>query len=170
MEITKFCLEHNYFIFQDKLYLQTRGTAMGGRFTPCYANITMGLWEEFFLWNNNPFLRHIIYYGRYIDDVLLIWNGVKHLFMSFVAHCNGNDPGLCFTHVIDPDSLVFLDLELLHDADSFFTRSHIKPVGGNFHLHFDSCHHPACKNNIPKGQFLRLKRNCSNPQDYTIID
>lgn len=89
--------------------------AMGASFAPCCANITMGLWEQLFVWLNNPFLEHIVFYGRYIDDVLLIWAGTNNLFLSFVDHCNANDLGLSFTYVVDPDRF-FLDLELFHEA------------------------------------------------------
>lgn len=78
--------------------------------SPCVMRTSLrGCGRIFFIWKyNNPFLRHIIYYGRYIDGALLIWNGGKVLLMSFVAHCNGNNLGLSFTHVIDPDSFCFL--------------------------------------------------------------
>lgn len=141
---------------------------MGASFTPCYANIDMGLWEEYFPWNSNSFIRHIIYYGRCIDYVPLIWDGDEDLFLSFIAHCNSNNLGLSFAHLIDPAHLVFLDLELLHDAGSIITRNHSKLVVGNSYLHHNSCHHPALKNIIPTGQFLRLKNNCSKCQDYIL--
>lgn len=33
-------------------YLQVQGTAMGASFLPCYANLTMGWWEESCIWRN----------------------------------------------------------------------------------------------------------------------
>lgn len=137
VDSTKFCLEPNYFVFQGKFYLQTKGTAMGTSFAPCYANITMGFWKEQFVWYNNPFAKHIVFYGRYIDNVLSIWDGSPD-FLSFVNHCNANDMGPSFTHVIDLDRLVFLDLEQFHDAGSIHTSNHSKSVSGNSYLHFDS--------------------------------
>lgn len=72
-----FCLRHNYFTFLDQLYLQLKGTAMGANFAPGYANLTMGYLEEGYIWANNPFAKHIMFYGRYIDDVLLTWCGAQ---------------------------------------------------------------------------------------------
>lgn len=166
VEGTKFCLTHNYFTFLDQFYLQCKGTAMGANFAPGYANLTMGHWEELNIWSNNPYARHLIFYGRYIDDILIIWDGGPDAFSSFVAHCNNNSMGLSFTHVLDSEELVFLDLTLSHDATTIVTSNHVKPTGGNSYLHYTSCHHPSWKKNIPKGQFRRLRRNCSRIRDY----
>lgn len=67
VDSTKFCLTHNYFSFDNKFYLQTQGTAMGANFAPIYANLTMGFLEHLFIWNDNPFSKHIVFIGRYID-------------------------------------------------------------------------------------------------------
>lgn len=39
-------LTHNDFEFNNKYYLQVKGTAMGKKFAPAYANIFMAQWEE----------------------------------------------------------------------------------------------------------------------------
>lgn len=83
IEGSEFCLQHNYFTFLDQFYLQLKGTAMGLNFAPCYTNIAVGYWEDFSIWNNNPFARKIVCYGRYIDDVLIIWNGTIEQFSLF---------------------------------------------------------------------------------------
>lgn len=163
---TEFCLTHNYFTFLDQFYLQRKGTAMGANFAPGYANLTMGHWEDLNIWSNNPYARHLIFYGRYIDDILIIWDGGPEVFSSFVAHCNNNSMGLSFTHVLDTHELVFLDLTLSHDDATITTTNHVKPTGGNSYLHYTSCHHPMWKKNIPRGQFQRLRRNCSKLTDY----
>lgn len=139
---------------------------MGANFAPVYANLMMGYWEEGYIWANNPFAEHIVFFGRYIDDILLIWGGGPDVFPSFVAHCNANPSGFSFTHVRDPNELAFLDLVLTHDHSVIVTKNHIKPTSGNSYLYFDSCHHPTWKQNIPRGQFNRLRRNCSRLDEY----
>lgn len=74
VEATFFCLTHNYFRFENDFFLQVNGTAMGAHFAPSYANLTMGHWEHQYIWHNNPFSSHIVFYGRYIDDVIIIWD------------------------------------------------------------------------------------------------
>lgn len=168
VEGTNFCLRHNYFTFLEEFYLQLKGTAMGANFAPGYANLTMGYWEDKYIWADNPFARHIVFYGRYIDDIILIWEGSVDVFSSFVTHCNANALGLSFTHVIDSHELVFLDLVLSHEGDRIISKNHIKPTSGNSYLHYKSCHHPAWKRNIPAGQFNRLRRNCTKKEDYLL--
>lgn len=147
-----FCLRHSYFSFLDQFYLQCKGTAMGTNFSPVYAN--------------NSFSEHIVFYRRYIDDVLLISSGGPDLFSSFVIHCNTNALGLSFTHVLNPMELGFLDSVLSHDQQNIITCNHTKSTSGNSYLHYDSSHHPTWKNNIPIGQFYRLRRNCTRVEDY----
>uniref|UniRef100_A0A8C5PPV1 Reverse transcriptase domain-containing protein n=1 Tax=Leptobrachium leishanense TaxID=445787 RepID=A0A8C5PPV1_9ANUR len=40
-----FILQHNYFWFESRFYLQVCGNAMGTRFAPSYANLYMHSWE-----------------------------------------------------------------------------------------------------------------------------
>lgn len=164
LEGTRFCLKQNYFSFHDKFYLKTRGASMRVTFAPCYANIMKGWWEELTIWNNNPYERHIVFYGRYIDDMLIIWdvNG----FLAFVATLMIWASPSCTSST--PNHLMFLDLELTHDIESIVTINHSKLVSGNSYLHDGSCHHPTWKRNIPKGQFLRLQRNCTRDTDYIV--
>lgn len=103
----------------------------------------MGSWEERSIWNNNPYARHIIFYGRYINDVLLISDGGMNVFLAFVIHCNNNDLGLSFIHIIDSDHLLFLNPKLTHENGSIVAKNHSKLVGGNSYLHYASCHHPG---------------------------
>lgn len=62
-------------MFLDTFYLQIFGTAMGASFASSLANLFMSWWEAEAIWGNNPYKKHIIYYGRYIDYVLVIWDG-----------------------------------------------------------------------------------------------
>lgn len=115
---------------------------------------------------DNPFSQYIIFFGHYIDDVLLIWTGGPDLFSTFVAYCNDNSLGLSFTHEINQNELVFLDLVLSHDEQTIITSNHNEPTSGKSYLHFNSCYHPTWKDNIPKGQFHGLRRNCTKTEDY----
>lgn len=145
VQSVEFCWKHNYFTFCEQFYLQCRGMVMGANFAPVYAKLTMGHWEEDNIWANNPFAKFIVYFGRYIDDIVLIWSGGPEKFSSFVAYCNSNTFGLTFTHVLNSQQLVFFDRVPIHDEDRIVTRNHIKPTSGNSYLHFDSGHHPTQK-------------------------
>lgn len=163
LEVTEFCLMHNYFKFDGEFYLQVMGTAMGANFAPSYANLTMGLWEANYIWFNNPYISHIIFYGGYIDDIIVIWDGQESLFLEFLQHCNNNTYSLSFTSEHHPQLQSFLDLTLYHHEGKILSKNYTKPTAGNSFLHHKSCHHPRWINNIPKSQ---LHRNCTRETDY----
>lgn len=156
IEATKFCLMHNYFTFNGDFYLQLQGMAMGANFAPSYANLAMGFWENKYIHHNNPFSANITFFGRYIDDIIIIWDGPLDLIHSFIAHCNNNNNntyGLSFTHESNQTSLAFLDFELRHDDHEIYAKNYTKPTKGNSYLHFKN-YSPWIKN-ISKGQFCR---------------
>lgn len=130
--------------------------------------LALSYWEERYVWTHNPYDIYIVFPGRYIDDILIIWNGSIELFESFFTHCNDNNLGLGFTHVLDPTNLVFLDLVLYHEGGSICTKNYCKPTSGNSYLHYTSFLHPSWIKNILSGQFQRLRRNCSNRGEYEL--
>ena len=60
----------NIFTFGDLTFKQLNGTAMGTPPAPPYATIYYGIHEEKFLPHHS---RRVIYYRRFIDDVIGIW-------------------------------------------------------------------------------------------------
>ena len=58
----------NIFTFEDLTLKQLNGTAMGTPPAPPYAPIYYGMHEEKFLPH-----RQVIYYRRFIDDIIGIW-------------------------------------------------------------------------------------------------
>lgn len=90
-----FCLHHNYFWYNNKYYLQIKGVAMGAKFAPSVANLYMAKWEEEgVLLCPDP---RIILYKRFIDYLIIVWNGaisnVENLFLSL----NHNDRNIRLT-------------------------------------------------------------------------
>ena len=166
LSATLFCLTHNYFTFNGDFFHQIQGTAMCANFAPSYANLAIGYWENNYIYRNNPFSANIAYFGRYIDDIIIIWDGPQETIPLFIDHCNSNLYGLSFTSASNPISMTFLDLELGHDGHSIWAKNYTKPTAGNSYLHFKSCHLPSWKNNIPNSQFCRLRQNCTKDSDY----
>ncbi|MCA9325921.1 hypothetical protein KDA23_07760, partial [Candidatus Saccharibacteria bacterium] len=62
-----FLLYNHFTQFDDKLYHQDEGTAMGVQFAPAYANIFMYLLERDTVDSVRP-----LFYIRYIDDIFII--------------------------------------------------------------------------------------------------
>lgn len=117
---------------------------MGANFAPSYANLAMDFGENNHIHKNNPFAANIVFFWRYIDDFIIIWDD---LITSFVQHCNNNTYGLSVTN---PSTIDFLDLELGHNGHRIWAKKYTKPTAGNSYLHFKCCHYPKWTKNIPK--------------------
>lgn len=83
-----FAMGRNYFWFGWSYYLQDRGLAMGAKFALSMAYLFMAKWEE-----NAVYARprpELILWKRYIDDVLLIWDGEQCMLDEFMARIPSN--------------------------------------------------------------------------------
>lgn len=58
--------------------------------------------------------KKIIFFGRYIDDNIIIWDGSKNLVTEFAEHYNNNRFKVSSMYVVDAEKLAFLDLEVGH--------------------------------------------------------
>ena len=88
-------LTHNLFKFNNDHYLQIKGTAMGTKMAPAYANLFMDAMETSFL-SSSP-LKPSIYY-RYIDDIFLIWPHGNDSLTHFLEHANNIHKNIKFTN------------------------------------------------------------------------
>ena len=71
-DLLRIVLTQNYFQFADQMYQQIRGTAMGTRTAPSYANLFMANLEEQLL---SKYPTKPLLWLRYIDDILVVWDG-----------------------------------------------------------------------------------------------
>ena len=91
LELLEINLTRNDFVFENKFYLQIKGTAMVKKFAPAYTNIFMAHWEEgaFLECKKKP-----AYYLRFLDDIWGIWIGSEQEFSEYVATLNSHDPSI----------------------------------------------------------------------------
>ena len=97
VELLKLVLDGNIFEFDNNLWHQQIGTAMGTKIAPTYANIFMGWLEETMLesWSNNKSGPNPYMWRRYIDDIFFLWRGTVKELKNFIAHLNSQ---LAHTH------------------------------------------------------------------------
>lgn len=74
---------------------------MGAKFSPSYANLFISYWELQNIWANNPYGGNLVLYARYIEKILIIWNGTDEELEGFFAHYSSKPFGISFTHVVD---------------------------------------------------------------------
>lgn len=78
---------------------------------------------------------------------------------------NNNMNNIVLDHVISDMSVNFLDLTITTLDTRISTKVYLKPTDRNSYLSIRSGHHPAWIRNIPKGQMLRVRRNCTELED-----
>ncbi|XP_077116947.1 uncharacterized protein LOC143773356 [Ranitomeya variabilis] len=165
-ECIRFILQHNYFWYENDFFLQICGTAMGTRFAPSYANLFVAKWEESHIFPSGNLRTGLVFWRRFIDDVLFIWNGPMIELDFFISNLNNNTFGLEFTPTISNTSINFLDLNIYIKNDQIFTKCFRKEVDSNSFIGMTSCHLPVWLANIPKGQYTRIRQNCTTLEDY----
>jgi len=152
----------NNFKFQDKNYKQIKGTAMGTRKAPSYANLFMGLLEENFL--NSLSLKPLVWL-RFIDDIFIIWHHGKEQLNDFLNKLQ-NFSILDVSWNISDKVITFLDVDIFLNNGNLGYKIHIKDTNKMQYLHYTSCHPLYMKKSIPKSLSLRAKRLCSSQHDF----
>ena len=87
---------------------------------------------------------------------------------NYAEFINNFHPSLKFTWAISDNQLPFLDLLLKPTAQGLTTSIHDKETDSHSYLTYTSSHPVRRKKSVPFRQFLRLKRICSDENDYKI--
>ncbi|CAJ0931772.1 unnamed protein product [Ranitomeya imitator] len=104
----------------------------------------------------------VVGWFRYIDDVLMIWNGGETSLSKFMQELNHNTFNLKFTYSWHKTKIDFLDITVCVAEDgSIETDLFRKETSVNSLLHASSAHNYSVIKAIPVGQFLRNRRVCS---------
>ncbi|XP_071999452.1 uncharacterized protein [Engystomops pustulosus] len=170
LQLLEFVLFHNFFVFGGSFYLQLQGTAMGASCAPSYANLFLGLWERDLLDSDRDVaMDRVLFWARYIDDILIIWRGDLVELQSFFSTLNNNPYNIRLTYHADKTSVAFLDVTITKYTDGFLqTNVYRKETSVNSLLHATSSHPIQTVRAIPTGQFLRIRRICSSDDDFEI--
>ena len=156
------CININNFTFNQENFIQVKGTAMGTRAAPNFANVYMGRLEEKFVYQTDQF-GYIIDWVRFIDDIFLIWNGYNDPLTAFIEYLNGVVPSIKSAHEVSHNSVNFLDTKVIKDTrGNICTDVYQKPTDTHPYLHWTSANPPHLKYSIPYSQALRLRRICSS--------
>lgn len=164
MQLLHFVATRNYFWFGGQFYRQDRGVAMGAKYAPSLANLFMALWEEDVIYAHQR--PQVVLWARYIDDVLLLWDGDRHDLDAFMSMLNDNNRGIRFAYEASQTEINFLDLKISIRDGQLSTATYFKNTDRNSYIPTDSCHHEAWLRSVPKSQLIRLKRNCSDHEEF----
>ena len=172
IDLSRWILQNNYCTFEDKVYQQIQGTAMGTPFAVVYACIflTSVECEVFSTISSN--LSRPIFYKRYIDDIFAIFSS-ELAADNFVSAFNSISPSLHLTAKANGTGANFLDVTLF--KGNRFTSTNIldvtlyqKPINKYVYLLPTSFHAKSVFRSFILGELRRYRINCSDDNDFLI--
>ena len=156
-------LNNNFFLFDQKIFLQINGTAMGTSMAPTYANIFLKHKEENWL-NSEPLSTNIILFKRYIDDILIIYNNQNHDQDQLIQNLKKCYEPLTLTTETSTNSINYLDLTLSLTPNQISTKIYRKTYTNNI-IPYNSNHPKHILENVITNESLRINRINQNPID-----
>ena len=102
----------------------------------------------------------------YIDDIFFIWTYGREHPKTFLQELNNFNPDLKFTYESNEKEILFLDLKVKLNEGKTSTDLYIKSSDRHQYLHFTSSHPNHTNRSIMYGQGLRVKRICSEKEDF----
>ena len=158
-------LKNNVFKFENVIYKQTQGVAMGTPFSPAIANLFMGWLEERIL-SESPVFINTKYWKRFIDDIIMLFTGTEEELRTFFEFLNRFHRTCKFTYAFSELKISYLD-GLFRLIEGFIISDlYTKPTDSQSYLHGKSCHPKHSINNIPYSQMQRLRRLCTREEDF----
>ena len=147
------------FRFQNKIYKQIDGVAMGNPLAPILADLWMQKLEQ----KLNKFSTNKpIIWLRYVDDVFCLFCISKTKILDFHTRINKWHKNLHFTVEFEANnSLPFLDVLITREENKLVTSLYRKPTQTGLYLLWDSCQSRRYKLGLIKTLVIRIYRICS---------
>ena len=120
---------------------------------------------------NSTGFKPLVWY-RYIDDIFLIWthgNDELEKFLLFVENYSDMKKmksTIKFEVNKSESEVNFLDVSVNLKEGSLSTSLFCKATDAHLYLNYSSNHPKHVLDNIPKGQFIRIRRICSDMDAY----
>lgn len=155
--------DHCYSKFDNKIFKQTNGIAMGTDAAPVIANLYLTPWEHDFTSNPDIYL-----YKRFIDDGFAIVDSFETA-NSILAHLRQS--GFDFTFEMSQSSATFMDLSIYRGSFTASTgilcfRTYRKALNRFLYLPAFSAHHPSTVKSWIYAEILRLRNTSLLDDDF----
>jgi hypothetical protein len=170
IQAMNFVLTQGFIQFQNRIFQQEDGAAMGSPMIPPYANIYMFMLERETV-KKYMKMNLIILYKRFIDDILIITRDThSHLLSSFKNELNNTHPKIHLTWTDKSTQCNFLDITIeITNKNLIHTNVYQKPLNMYAYLPFHSYHTNSHKKGFIKGEAIRYSRICSRKRDFDYI-
>ena len=168
LECLKSVLVNNTFEFGNNCYKQIKGTAMGTKVAPIYANLTLGYLEIQLknrlieVWGSDTTNDVMSNWKRYLDDCFIIWKFDVEKLNRFHDILNDLDINISFTMEISDKAIPFLDILVIKEEETIHTDIYYKTTDTHQYLNFSSCHPRHVKRAIPYNLARRICMICSD--------
>ena len=145
-KLLEIACKDSHFIFNNRIYKQTEGGAMGSPVSPTLANIFLCHHEENWLRDCPPEFKPVQYH-RYVDDTFTCFSRPHHP-EQFLSYLNSKHPNINFTlEYPTGNSLPFLDCNVSFSNGTFSTSVYRKATFTGLGTNFNSYVHSGFKLN-----------------------
>ena len=166
-------LKSNTLKFGERFFHQIKGTAMGTPMAVNFANLFMAKFETEMLADyKKKFKKLPTVWLRYIDDIFFTWDYDETSLKHFINFCNNYSSNqnmksnITFTADYSTSEVYFLDTKIKFKGERLISELYSKPTASFQYLHRTSYHPPHTFRSIVKSQFIRIRRICSDIDDY----
>ena len=163
-DITEKIITNNYFSYNNTIYHQKDGIAMGTNAAVSLANLYLDELDHCI--NKDP---KIVYYRRFIDDIFLIYrDSVKEL---QTQHTTWNNiiPKINLELKSSHNTIDFLDITIFVHEGKLQYCTFQKSINNYMYLPSFSCHPLSTIRGFLKGEFTRYKRTNSNNTNFDLM-
>ena len=119
-DLLSLATKESYFIFNNILYEQIDGVAMGSPLGLSLANAFLTHHEQDWLHSSSLEYRPL-YYRRYVDDIFVLFKSSDHL-KRFQSYLNSCHVSMSFTIETEQENKIsFLDVNVIREQGGFIT-------------------------------------------------
>ena len=161
-DLLEICLRTTYFQFDQVIYAQVEGAAMGSPVSPIVANLFMEWFEETAI---NSFKYEITLWRRYVDDTLVALSDT--LIEDFSTHINNIHPAIKFTREEENNyTIAILDTLIKRSPSGRLSFSvYRKSTHTDQYLQYNSNQPLQHKLGVVRTLSHRCKTICSNEEE-----
>lgn len=163
--LARLIMENNYFTYNNDLYHQIEGIAMGTNAAVVIANLYMSVLID----SKLSILPGITNYCRFIDDIGFIFVGNEPALLDLIARANDLQPGIKLTHVYSKTELDILDLTFYPKEGKLAHKTFQKTMNKYLYIPPFSYHPKPTIRGFILGELTRYHRTNSSYSDELAI-
>ena len=156
-DLLTWVLTNNYIEFNEELYLQINGTAMGTPAAVVYAQIVLYFIERGFVGKN--------FYRRYIDDIFAIFSSISAA-ETFIQQFQSLCPSIKLESITIEKTGIFLDMKLALVNNHIISDLYQKPINKYQYLPPFSNHSSKLLHSIIVQEIRRIRLLCSTDTSF----